>query len=79
MNKAEAAVNVEVQKRSEGLDKVLNERNEQLARFKYELENSRMKQNSLLEDNKYISNDMNNLKDHIRLLTEQNQKVTILI
>ena len=64
------------QQEIEKLSHLLNERNNQLARCNYDLENSNLRNQNLLEDNTNIFSEFEKMKNHVAILTEQNQKLT---
>jgi len=76
MHQNEVRARIESQKQGDNLEGLLNERTDQLNRCSYDLDNSNMKNERLLEDNTKLFSEIERLKNHIIVLTEQNQRVS---
>ncbi len=56
---------------------MLKEKTNELNNRTYDLENSNIKNDKLLEDNNKLFTEIEKLKNHIMAITEQNQNVSI--
>jgi len=61
----------EFQKKNDYLERILNERNDQLNRCAFELDNTYIKLDKLSEEKLQHQSELNKLKDQIRILTDQ--------
>jgi len=70
---------MECQKQVDRLNATLNERTDSLNRCAFDLDNAMTKNDKLLDDNSKLFSEIDRLKNHIILLTEQNQKVIVYV
>lgn len=70
---------MECQNQIDRLSDTLNSRTEQLNRCAFDLDSSNVKIDRLLDDNSKLFAEVDRLKSHTLLLTEQNQRVILNI
>lgn len=68
---------MECQSQLERTNDTLNSRTDQLNRCAYDLENFNVKNERLMEDNSKLFAEIDRLKNHTMILTEQNQRVRL--
>ena len=66
---------LEGEKANQDLDMAYSEKEKELKRTAHDLDNSRNKNDRLLEDNSRLYMEVEKFKQHTGVLTEQNQKV----
>ena len=66
---------MECERSNQQLDQILKERTNDLNRTKLELDNSNLKNDKLMEDNNKLFSEIERLKSHVMVITEQNQGV----
>jgi len=69
---------MDIEKKNQQLENMLKDKSSELNKRIYELENSNIKVEKLLEDNKKLFNEIEKLKNHINVLTDQNYSVKII-
>lgn len=74
-NKAEAKNNVENHRKIDDLEHQLREKKEQLNRCSFDLDNCYLKNDKLVEDNNRLFSEIERLKEHIAILSDQNKRV----
>ena len=79
MNNKEQRERMDCERNIQQLDAILKERLNDLHRLKFDLDNSSVKNDKLLEDNNKLFNEIERLKTHIMVITEQNQSVNLFI
>lgn len=67
---------MECERSNQQLDQMLKERTNDLNRTKLELDNSNLKNDKLMEDNNKLFSEIERLKSHVMVITEQNQGVS---
>jgi chromosome segregation ATPase len=75
----ERALRLESEKDNEHLHMVIKEKEREVGKYHNELDNSRGVNQRLSEDKVFLSNENDKLRNHIMLLTEQNQAVSYII
>jgi len=66
---------MDCERNNQQLDQMLKDRNGELSRTKMELEHSGVKNDKLMEDNNKLFGEIERLKSHVMVITEQNQSV----
>ncbi len=74
-NNKEVRERMEVERNNQQLDQMLKERTSDLNRTKLDLDHSNIKNDKLLEDNNKLFSEIERLKSHVMVITEQNQSV----
>ena len=69
---------MDIEKKNQQLENMLKDKSSELNKRIYELENSNIKVEKMLEDNKKLFNEIEKLKNHINVLTDQNYSVKII-
>jgi len=65
----------ECERSNQDLDRILKERDSDIRRFKDDLDFSKENNEKLVDDNEKLFSELEKLKNHIIILTEQNQKL----
>ncbi len=76
---SETRTRTDCQNQIDRLNENLNGRSDQLNRCAYDLDNATAKSDRLMEDNSKLFAEVDRLKNHTMLLTEQNQRVNKLL
>ena len=71
----ESRIRQERDRTIEHLENVIQERDKEIRRFNIDIDSMRIQKQNLYDDNGKLLNELNKLKDHIYLLSDQNQKV----
>ena len=75
-NNKETKGRLDAERQGQELERILKDRDMEIRRFNEELDYSRLNNEKLVEDNEKLFSEIEKLKNHIILLTEQNQKLT---
>jgi chromosome segregation ATPase len=75
-NNKETKGRLEAERQCQELERMVKERDNDIRRYNEELDFSRVNNEKLVEDNEKLFSEIEKLKNHIILLTEQNQKLT---
>lgn len=75
LNNKEVRERTDCENKNIQLERMLKDKTNELNNRNYELENSNIKNDKLLEDNNKLFNEIEKLKAHIMVLTEQNHNV----
>ncbi len=70
---------MDLERNNQQLEQRLNERTNELNRTKIDLDHSNVKNEKLMEDNGRLFNEIERLKSHVLIITEQNQNVSITL
>ena len=75
-NNKETKGRLDAERQGQELERVVKDRENEIRRLNEELDYSRVNNEKLVEDNEKLFCEIEKLKNHIILLTEQNQKLT---
>jgi chromosome segregation ATPase len=75
-NNKETKGRLDSERQVQELERILKDRDSDIRRYNEELDFSRVNNEKLVEDNEKLFSEIEKLKNHIILLTEQNQKLT---
>lgn len=75
-NNKETKGRLEAERQVQDLERMVKDRDSEIRRYNEELDFSRVNNEKLVEDNEKLFSEIEKLKNHIILLTEQNQKLT---
>ena len=73
----ETRVRIELEKLNQALERNIRDKERDLKGLIDELNHHRITNDKLIEDNEKLFNELEKLKNHILILTDQNQKVRI--
>jgi predicted nucleotidyltransferase component of viral defense system len=74
-NNKETKGRLDSERQVQELERILKDRDSDIRRYNEELDFSRVNNEKLVEDNEKLFSEIEKLKNHIILLTEQNQKL----
>jgi len=75
-NNRENKARLDQERQNQDLERILKDRDLEIRRLKDDLDYSKDNNEKLVDDNEKIFSELEKLKNHIILLTEQNQKLT---
>jgi len=75
-NNKETKGRLDAERQCQDLERIIKDRDSEIRRYNEELDFSRVNNEKLVEDNEKLFSEIEKLKNHIILLTEQNQKLT---
>jgi len=75
-NNKETKGRMDAERQNQEYERILKDRENDIRRYNEELDFSRVNNEKLVEDNEKLFSEIEKLKNHIILLTEQNQKLT---